>query len=130
MESITILAISTFLAPFLQKGGEKLVEKSVEAVFEKRSDLASRFRELFSEELIELNLGKLTSEGDLARQIQENSSTLAAIEQKIVSNRKLLAELVTATRKLPDFEHVTISADKIAQVNFGSRVVVQNIENF
>jgi hypothetical protein len=131
MEPVTVIAIGVFLAPFLQKAGEKLVEKSVELAFDSRRDLLESFSTLFREEIITLGLNNALTEDDVEQQLAVNPEIRKNIDVKIANNQDLLSEFVSVLRQTsPEkFANVTINAEKIAQINY-SQNVSQHIENF
>lgn len=135
MDPITIAAIAVFLSPFLQKGGEKLVEKTVETLFDSRKDLARKFTGLFKQEIISLNLNSVSTQ-EIAKQLEANPEIKAEVDKKVAANQDLLSELTIALNDMFHLESsaVTINtekiAEKIAQVNINTQNVSQTIENF
>lgn len=132
MEPITLTAIALFLAPYISKGGEKLAEKTIEAVFDSRSELADKFKGLFSDEIISLDLTANDSDADIESRLDEKPALRRSIESKISQNSALLLDLVEAIKSMPDAGSaaVLINAEKIAQINYNSQNITQNIENF
>lgn len=118
MEPITFTAIAIFLAPYLQKGGEKVVEKSVEALFDAREDLASKFSDLFKDEIIALDLGDSASPAGIAKQLEAKPEIRAEVGKKVAEHRDLLAEMVEAFKQMPqgEFGGITTNAKNIGQV--------------
>jgi len=125
-------AINAFLLPFLQKGGEKLVEKSVELAFDSRRDLLDKFRSIFHDEIVTLNLDQSSSEDEISSILAKRPEVLRAIESKVAQNENLLSELVEVINQSAHETgaSVTINANKIGQVvNSPQSTVVQHIEN-
>ena len=118
MEAITLTALAVFLSPYLQKAGEKVAEKSVEVLFDARKDLAERFRNLFSDEIISLNLNQTSSPNEIAQQVAATPQIKEEVANKIVNNQHLLLELVEAFKQLPqaEFGGISINAKNIGQV--------------
>lgn len=100
MEPITMAALAAFLAPYFQKAGEKLAEKTVEIALEHRQDIKDKFVSLFKpDEIISLGLDKPQTPEE-AKALQEaNPETAAAVRQRIETNRDLLDELAKIISK-------------------------------
>ncbi len=132
MEPITLTAIAFFLAPFLKKAGEKVTEKTVEALFNSRQDLAEKFKGLFRNEIISLGLNDSATPAEISKQLEAKSEVKEQVNKKITDNQDLLVELIEAFRQTSqtEFEGITINAEKIAQVNINPHNVSQTIENF
>ena len=127
MEPITLTTIAAFLSPFLIKAGEKVSEKTVEALFDSREDIAEKYTGLFKDEILTLGLNESSTAEEITKQLQANPEVKEEIRKKIETNQDLLNELVTALQ-LKD-RGISINAEKIAQVNINSTVTL-NIENF
>jgi hypothetical protein len=129
MEPVTLTAIAVFLSPFLKKAGEKVAEKTIETLFESRRDLAEKFTGLFKTDIISLGLSDSASTTEVRARLEASSEAKASVENKVVNNQRLLAELVEAFRQLPqaEFEGITINAKNIGQViNNPTGAITQN----
>lgn len=118
MEPITLTALAIFLAPYLQKGGEKVVEKTVEALFDSRGDLANKFTDLFRDEIISLDLGSSASTTGITRQLEAKPEVKAEVGKKVAEHQDLLNEMVEAFKQMPqeEFNGITINAKNIGAV--------------
>ncbi len=118
MEPITMTALAVFLAPYLQKGGEKVVEKTVEALFDARKDLAHKFTDLFKDEIISLDLDSSASTAEITKQLEAKPAVKAEVGQKVAAHQDLLNEMVVAAKQLPqaDFAGITVNAKNIGAV--------------
>lgn len=132
MDSSTLSAIAVFLAPYLQKGGEKVAEKTVESLFEYRKDLAEKFTGLFSTEIISLGLSDSPTSSEISKQLEAKPEIKEIVGKKIAEQQDLVKELVEASKQIPqaEFNAITINAEKIAQVNIDPHSVSQTIDNF
>ena len=135
MEPITLAVIATFVTPYLIKAGEKAVEKISEKAVEKllasRHSLATSFTELFHTEIHTLGLSDNATTEQITKKLEAKPEIEEEILKKVEANQDLLKELIEIARKShnPEFEGLTINAEKIAQVNYHSTVTL-NIENF
>lgn len=118
MEPITFTALGIFLAPFLLKAGEKVTEKTVEALFDSRKDLAEKFKGLFATEIISLGLNDSSSPIEITKQLEAKPEIKGEISKKVANNQDLLLELVEAFKQMPqaEFGEITINAKNIGQV--------------
>jgi len=118
MEPFTLAAIAAFLAPYLQKGGEKVAEKTVEILLDSRKDLADRFTRLFTTEIISLNLSESARADDIPKQLEAKPGLREQLTQKVASNQDLLKELIEAFKQMPqtEFAGITINAKNVGQV--------------
>src|SRR5437868_6313548 len=98
MELVALSAIAVFLAPYLQKAGEKVAEKTVETLFDSRRDLAERFRGLFNSEIIALGLSDSATTTEIARRLEDKPEVKESVGRKIVEKQDLVQELVEAFR--------------------------------
>jgi hypothetical protein len=133
VEALTLTALAAFVAPFLMKAGEKVTEKTVEALFDSRKELAEKFQGLFKTEIISLGLsGRDATAIEVNKQLKAKPEVKESVNNKIADNQDLLNELVEAFKQMPEagYEGVTINAEKIAQVNIRPNSVSQTIENF
>lgn len=124
-----MLTIAVFLAPFLQKAGETVTEKTVEALFDSRKDIAEKFKGLFKTEIISLGLSDSASVQEVTRQLEAKPEIKEEVSKKVANNQDLLEELVVAFKQMPqsEFGGVTINAKNIGQViNNPSAPVTQN----
>lgn len=115
------------------KAGEKVTEKTVEALFDSRKELAEKFQGLFKTEIISLGLsGRDATAIEVNKQLKAKPEVKESVNNKIADNQDLLNELVEAFKQMPEagYEGVTINAEKIAQVNIRPNSVSQTIENF
>ena len=131
MEPITLTAIGIFLAPYLIKAGDKVTEKTVEALFDSRKDLAEKFKGLFNTEIISLGLSDTSSSIEISKQLEAKPEIKEEISKKVANNQDLLNELIIHSNLSanPALKGIAINAEKIAQVNINS-TVTQNISNF
>jgi hypothetical protein len=111
MELLT--AVAVFLSPYLDKAGEKVAEETVKTLFEKRQDLAEKFKNLFKDEIIKLGLNENSNAADTTKLLQAKPESEKEIRQKIENNQDLLNELVSALQ-LQD-SRITINAKNIGQ---------------
>jgi hypothetical protein len=111
MELLT--AVAVFLSPYLDKAGEKVAEETVKTLFEKRQDLAEKFKNLFKDEIIKLGLNENSNAADTTKLLQAKPEIEKEIRQKIENNQDLLNELVSALQ-LQD-SRITINAKNIGQ---------------
>lgn len=133
MAALALTALAAFVAPFLMKAGEKITEKTVEALFDSRKELAEKFQGLFKTEIISLGLNNAEPTAvEVTKRLEEKPEVKESVNKKIADNQDLLDELVEAFRQMPDaeYEGITINAQKIAQVNIRPQSVSQTIENF
>ena len=92
MDPTTLAAISVFIAPYLQKAGERVAEKTIEILFKSRKDIAKKFTELFRNELISLDLKEPSFER--ANQlVAENPQIRKDVDKILKSNQNLLEEM-------------------------------------
>lgn len=129
MEPITLATIALFLAPFLQKAGEKVTEKTVETLFDSRKDLAEKFKGLFQSEIISLGLVDVSSSTEIVKQLEAKPDIKEKIRRKVVDNPALLTEVIQAFRQMPQSElnEITINAKNIGQViNNPTAPITQN----
>lgn len=121
MEPITLTAIAVFLAPYLKKAGEKIAEKTVEALFESRKDLAGKFAGLFGDEIITLGLNEPSTEKAMEL-LDAKPELKEVVRRKVENNRDLLETLAEALTKQ---EGRTITAtnyfEKVETVNIDQR---------
>lgn len=99
MEPITLTALAIFLAPYLQKAGEKVAEKTVETLFESHEKLADTFSRLFHQEIITLGLNDSATTEEVVKQLEAKPEVKAEIEKKIADNQDLLDKLAEALSK-------------------------------
>jgi len=118
MEPITVAAVTTFLAPYLQKAGEKVTEKAVEALFDSRKDLCERFTGLFRPEIISLGLSDNSSTSEISTALEANPKVQTEIGKKVVNNLDLLNDMIAAFEMLPDAKvhGITINAKNVGTV--------------
>ncbi len=129
MEPLTLTALAVFLSPFLKKAGEKVAEKTIETLFDSRKDLAEKFTGLFKTDIISLGLSDSASTTEVRARLEASSEAKASVENKVVNNQALLAELVEAFRQMPqaEFAGITINAKNIGQViNNSTGPITQN----
>ncbi len=112
MDPLTLTALGVFLAPYLQKAGEKVAEKTVEAFFDSRKDLAENFRGLFQQEIITLGLNDLTTAEEVTQKLGAKPEIRAEIDKKLVDNKDLVKELEEAFKPMG----ITINAKNIGAV--------------
>ena len=122
MDPITIAALSasviSALVPFLQKGGEKLVEKAAEEGFNKRGEIWGKVKGLFQgSELITLNLleGKPESE-DFQNVVAKT------LETHLEANPAIKTELSELLKQLETIQKRNISTIENEDIKAGSRV--------
>ena len=111
---ITITAIALFLSPYLVKAGEKVAEKTVETLFDSRKDIANKFLDMFKPEFQTLGLSEGSTTEEIAKQLEAKPEVKEAIRQKVVANKDLLDELVTALQQKDS--GININAKNIGQV--------------
>ncbi len=128
MEPFTLTALGIFLAPYLQKAGKKVAEKTVENLFESREDLAKKFSGLFNREIITLGLNDSVTAEEAVEQLEANYEVKTEIDTKVAANRDLLNELVEAFKQMPraEFSGITLNTKKIGVVNI-SDTSAQNL---
>jgi hypothetical protein len=126
MEPITTIAITTFLAPYLKKAGEKVAEKTVETLFDSRKDLAEKFFSLFKSDIISLGLSDSPTIYEIEQQLELRPQVQQVVGQKIVKNQDLLQELIEAFRLMPqeEFTGITINAKNIGAVIHNPRAPI------
>ena len=83
----------------MRKAGEKVAEKTVEALFDSRQDIAEKFRGLFETEIISLGLSESAASEDIIKQLEEQPAVKEKIHQKIEANQDLLELLAEALSK-------------------------------
>jgi hypothetical protein len=99
MEPITTTAIAVFLAPYLQKAGEKVAERTVETLFDSRQDIAERFKGLFKNELISLDLGNTISSDEIKQKLEANPQIMEEIHKLVLDHQDLLNKVAEALSK-------------------------------
>ena len=111
-------AIAVFLAPYLQKAGEKVAEKTVETLFDLRADLADKFTNFFKPEIITLGLSDRATSPEVTERLNAKPDVKEEIGKKIANNQDLLNELVTAFQQMPqqEFRGISINAKNIGSV--------------
>jgi len=112
MEPFTLTALGVFLAPYLQKAGEKVVEKTVELLFDSRKDLAEKFSGLFHQEIITLGLNDTATTEEVVQKLEAKPEIKAEIDKKLVDNKDLINELEEAFKPMG----ITINAKNIGAV--------------
>jgi len=110
--TLTLTALGVFLAPYLQKAGEKVAEKTIETLFDSRKDLAEKFTGLFHQEIITLGLNDSATTEEVVEQLEAKPEIKAEIAKKVVDNRDLLDELAEAFKPMG----ITINAKNIGAV--------------
>jgi hypothetical protein len=132
MEATMLSAIAVFLAPYLQKAGEKISERTVETLFDSRKDIAEKFLALFDTEIISLGLSDSASTAEITSRLEAEPKVKENVGRKIADKQDLLKELADAFKQLPQAgaATITINAEKIAQVNINPHSVSQTIDNF
>jgi hypothetical protein len=121
MEFISLASLSAFLGACLLKAGEKFSEKSIETVFEHKSELADVFTGLFQQEIITLGLNDTTTPEEVKKQIELNPEVALQGLKKIADKPELLAEFNKHLTK--ETGGMTINAKSIGQVvkeNYGT----------
>jgi len=119
MEPLTLTAIAVFLAPYFQKAGEKLAEKTVEIALEKRQDIKDKFINLFSrDEVISLSLNDNQNTGEVKALLTAKPEIAEAVQKQIEANPDLLKELLEIIKQQAGNEsfQITINAKNIGQV--------------
>lgn len=118
MDPVTITAIAVFLAPYLQKAGQKVAEKTIETLFDNRKDLAEKFTGLFQTDIISLGLNNAASAEEIAKQLSATPQVKQEVGNKIENNQDLLTELVKAFKQSPqpEFQGIEINAKNIGAV--------------
>ncbi len=111
---ITFAAIAAFLSPFLYKAGEKVLDKTVEALFDSRKDLAEKFLDVFKPEFQTLGLSESSTTEEIIKQLEAKPEVKEAIRAKVEANQDLLNELVSALQKVDS--GITVNAKNIGQV--------------
>jgi|ERR1044072_635899 hypothetical protein len=99
MDPLTLTALGVFLAPYLQKAGEKVAEKTVEALFDSRKDLADKFTGLFHQEIITLGLNDSTTAEEVTQKLAAKPGVKVKIDKKVSDNIDLLNKLAEALSK-------------------------------
>lgn len=99
MEPITFAAIAAFVSPYFHKAGEKVAEKTIEALFNSRADIAGKFNNLFNEEIITLGLGETATSAEIAERLEAKPEVKEAIDTKAKANQRLFDELSEALSK-------------------------------
>lgn len=116
MEPITATTIAVFLAPYLQKAGEKVTEKTIEILFDSRKDLAEKFRGLFENEIITLGLNEPSSEKAIEL-LSAKPEIIEEVREIVLANQDLLKQVAEALSKQ---EGRTIN----------TKTYIENAENF
>jgi hypothetical protein len=118
MEPITLTAIAVFLAPYLQKAGEKVAEKTIETLFDARKDIADKFTNLFRPEIISLGLTDDASTDEVTKLLDEKPIIKGEIGRKVENNLSLLGEMLEACKQMPqdEFRGISINAKNIGAV--------------
>ena len=93
---ITIAAIAAFLSPFLFKAGEKVLDKTVETLFDSRKDLADKFLDIFKPEFQTLGLNETSTTEEVIKQLEARPEVKEVIRQKIETNQNLVTQLTEA----------------------------------
>lgn len=112
MDPITLTALGVFLAPYLHKAGEKVAEKTVEALFASREELAEKFKGLFHQEIITLGLTDSTTAEEVTQKLGGKPEIKADIDKKLADNKDLVDELEKAFKPMG----ITIIAKNIGAV--------------
>lgn len=100
MEPITLAALAIFLAPYFNKAGEKLAEKTVEIALENRQDIKDKFLNLFKrDEIVSLGLNEHQSPEEVKALIAAKPEIEKEIQKKLESNQDLLDELAKVLSK-------------------------------
>lgn len=100
MEPITLATLALFLAPYFNKAGEKLAEKTVEIALENRQDIKDKFLNLFKrDEIISLGLNERQSPEEVKALIAAKPEVNEEIQKILESNKDLLDELAKAISK-------------------------------
>jgi len=118
---ITTTTIAAFLGACLYKAGETLSEKTIEAVFEHKQELAHSFKGLFTQEIITLGLNEAATATEVIQQLEAKPEITAQALQKLTDNLILLEDLNEQLKK--EMGGMTINAEKIGQVikeNYGT----------
>lgn len=97
--TFTFATIAAFVSPYLHKAGEKVAEKTIEALFDSRKDIAGKFKNLFNEEIITLGLKETATSAEIAEQLEAKPVVKEEIRQKIEANQDLLQLLAEALSK-------------------------------
>lgn len=119
---INTAALALFIAPYLKIAGQKIAEKTVEALFEARGDLARKFTGLFKEEIISLGLNDSGSTSEMAIRLDATPGVKEAIGKKVADNQNLLEELASALSRQENREiHTTNYFENVETVHIDQR---------
>jgi hypothetical protein len=92
-------AIALFLSPFLYKAGEKVLDKTIETLFDSRKDLADKFLDVFKPEFQTLGLSESSTTEEIAKQLEAKPEVKEAIRAKVEANQDLVTQLTEALSK-------------------------------
>lgn len=121
MELVTLATLSAFLKSCLSKGGEKLSEKLIETVFERKKDLAHTFAGLFQPQLLTLGLNRSTTPDEVRRHLRDRPEVALEALTKLLGNPEVLAAFNKQLEK--ESVGMQIHAENIGQVikeNYGT----------
>lgn len=94
MDTVSITALASFLAPFFVKAGETLSAETVKLALEKRQDIKDGFVKLFKpDEIITLGLDEDRKPEEVLELVKSNPDVAKEVERRIKDNSELLNEL-------------------------------------
>ena len=123
MEPVTIALIATTavnaLVPFFKKGAEKLVDKSAEEVFNKRSEIWNKVKGLFAaDELTTLKLFEANPED-----VETQAELRGELKHLLKANPETAKELDELLKQLPAMQAKQNTID----IKGNDNIAVQNI---
>lgn len=132
MDSHTITMVAIFLAPFLQKAGEKVTEEMVEKLLSSRREIAEKFTGLFYTEFQQLGLSNSDETETIVKRLDTRPEIKEEIRKKVVNNLDLLNELISAFEQMSnsEFNGITINSKNIGQVINNPTAPIYQNNNF
>jgi len=116
MEPVTIALIATTavnaLVPFFKKGAEKLVDKSAEEVFNKRTEIWNKVKGLFTAD--ELTTLKLFEENP--EDVETQAELRGELKYLLKANPDIADELNELTSKLKELEIKQPSPKNVSEI--------------
>lgn len=99
METNTLTTIIAFLSPYLISAGKKVTDKTIEALFDSRTDLAEKFLGLFKPEFQTLGLSESATTEEITKQLEAKPEVREEIHKKVEGNQDLMNQLTEALSK-------------------------------
>ena len=111
MPIITSTILADFLTACLLKVGEKIGEKTIETIFDRKRELSEGFAGLFKQEISTLGLSGTATLEEVQKQLEAKPEVVGQALEKLNNNPKLLADL---NEQLKQMSGITINAKNIA----------------